>query len=191
MFAERIDDVNDPAVVFAPVNPGRDRPARFDVFDQRIEAPARIGQVMEHADRERVIEAPLQRQTIYVSLNDVDVGQISRVEMGGLDRHAQVYSDHVTRSPQTREPGVAALAASAFEHDLVADIIPGDRRDPIQKLSLVMLLDMIEDKPLSAEILSREALRLIALDVGETRDARANRESRSTAVAAQCARDDL
>src|SRR5262245_51071273 len=46
MFAQRVDDVYDPAVVFAPVNPGRDRSARFDVFDQRIETAARIGQVM-------------------------------------------------------------------------------------------------------------------------------------------------
>jgi len=82
---------------------------------------------------------------------------------------------------------VAAFAASAFEHDFVEEKIRRDGRDPIQELFLVMLLNLIEDQPLRAEIFSRGALRFVTLGISETRNAGANREGRLTTDAAQFA----
>src|SRR5256714_6635059 len=113
---------------------------------------------MEHADQKGVIEAPCERKMINVCLNDVRVLKAARRREGRFDRHAEVYADHVARSPLGDQTRMPTLAAAAFEHDLVFEETGLDGRNPAQKLLRVPLVLLRKVLPLPAEALSSRRL---------------------------------
>src|SRR6185295_4975186 len=87
---------------------------------------------------------------------------------------------------------VTAFAATAFQHDLVAEKFGRNGRDPAEKLFGVALVFLGEVLPLPAEARSRCAL--VALDVieiCETRDTEGDRKQTRARRAAQLALHDL
>src|SRR5690349_7092351 len=83
-----IDEADNPSVVFRTVNPGRHMTARLYSRDQRFESFSWIGQVMEDADRERVVERAPQRQTKNIGLNNMSIRQSARRRECHLNRIA-------------------------------------------------------------------------------------------------------
>ena len=87
---------------------------------------------------------------------------------------------------------MTSFAATAFEHDLVAEKFGRNGRDPAEKLFGVTLVFLCEVLPLPTETRSRSAL--VALDVieiCETRNAVRDRKRSRAGRAAQLTLDDL
>src|SRR5258706_14488217 len=114
--AQGIHPTGNPFIVLGAVYPCRNVTARLDLRRQRLETAARIGQVMQHTDGKRVIKRASKRQTVDVRLNDMRVRQIASSREGSFYRHAQVNSDHFTRSPLRGQSGMKSLTTAAFEH---------------------------------------------------------------------------
>jgi hypothetical protein len=108
------------------------------------------------------------------------------------ERVAQINADHFARAPTGGEPRVPALAAAAFEHELVAEKVWRDGRDPLQKLLAVALVVLREVLPLPAEVGGgRGLLRLDLFSVRETRHAPPHGKRARASGARQLALDDL
>jgi len=75
---------------------------------------------------------------------------------------------------------MAALPAPAFENDFSANKIRCNGSDPIEKLFLVMLFDVIEGQPLRPEIRRGIALDQIATGICEPGDAATNQKALAT-----------
>src|SRR5689334_8786192 len=145
---------------------------------------------MQNPDGERVIKLARERQTIDVRLNDVRVWQRTRRSKRCLDRRAEIDADYVLRAPTRGELRVASLAATAFEHDLIAKKFRRDRRNPTEKLFGVARVFLREVLPLPTEPRGRRAF--VALDrceVSKPRHASRDRKRRSAVAATQSAFD--
>ena len=144
--------------------------------------------MVQHANRERVIKLPRERQPIDISLNDVRVWQRARRCEGSLNGRAEVDTDNFLRSPARGKLRVTALAATAFKHHLVAKKLRRYRRDPTEKLFSVTRVVLGEVLPLPTEVRRRRLL--ITLDVRqwrETRNTTRNRKRCNASAALQCA----
>src|SRR5689334_9723775 len=109
----------------------------FHLRRQRHETAARIWQVVQDADRKGVIKFPRQREMVYVRLDDVRVWQRTCGGEGSIDGAAEIDADHLACSPTCGELRVASLAATAFEHHLVAEELRRHGCDPAEKLFCV------------------------------------------------------
>jgi hypothetical protein len=115
----------------------------------------------------------------------------SRIAVCGFDGVAQVHADDRARAPFGHGARMPPFAAAAFEHQLAAQEIGRDRRDPVQELLLVVRLDAIELQPLRAEIFRRLTLRRVVRHIGEAGHAAAYRIVRAATRAAQTAGHDF
>src|SRR5687768_4299510 len=127
--------------------------AGFNLRRERPKPGARIRQMMQHANRERVIKLSRQRQPVDVGLNDVHVWQRTRRGKCSFNCAAEIYPDYVSRAPTRGELRVPALAATSLEHHLVAKKLGRYRRDPAEKLLSVTLIFVREMLPLPAKVI--------------------------------------
>src|SRR5205085_10484913 len=157
-LAQGRDEAHDPAVVLRAINPRRQMTARFYFRGEREKARAWIGQVMQHADREGVIECALERQVIDVCLHDVRAFTLARRRVSRLNRVARINPDDITRAPLDSQLRMSPLAATTFEHNLVAEKLRLDRREPTAQLLRVTLVPLRKMLPLPTEVRSRRSL---------------------------------
>ena len=90
---------------------------------------------------------------IDVGLNDVRVRQRTSGGKRGLNGRAQIDADNLARSPTRGELRVPALPAASFEHNLVAEKLRRDWRDPAEELLRVFFIFLREVLPLPTETL--------------------------------------
>src|SRR5689334_21078938 len=110
--------------------------------------------MMQDAYRKRVIKLARQRQMIDVGLDNVRVRQAAGGVKRRLYRRAEIDADDVASTPLRSELRVTSFAAPALEHNLVAEKLRCDGRDPTEKLFGVALVDVGEMLPLPTKILS-------------------------------------
>src|SRR5689334_9046427 len=157
-----------------------------------MEPGTRIGQVMQYTNGKSIVELARERQVINIGLDDVRVGQRSRSDKGCFDRDAEIDTNHVACAPACGELGVPAFAATAFEHDLVAEEFRRHRRDPTEKLFRVAFVFLCEVLPLPTETGGGRALvTLDVFEISETRNTGGDGERRRAGRATQFAFDDL
>src|SRR5258705_4407603 len=125
--------------------------ACFNFAGECHESTAWIRQVVKHADRECIIECASKRQPVDVCLNDVDVAKLSRSGKSCFNRRTQVNPYNISGFPGSRQLCVPALAATAFEHNLVCKKLGLDRCDPAQKLFSITIIGLGEVLPLPAK----------------------------------------
>ncbi len=78
----------------AVVDPDRDPPPRLEEAGEFEERPARVGGVVQDAERIDLVERPRgERRPEQVGLRDRDGGEVGREVAGRLDRAAQVDTD--------------------------------------------------------------------------------------------------
>src|ERR1043165_10274707 len=104
--------------------------APFDLRGEREETFARARQVMQHADRESVIENRLERQLINIRLHDMRVRERACRRKRRLDRRAQINTDDIACAPAGGQLCMTALAAAAFENYFAAKKFRAHGRDP-------------------------------------------------------------
>ena len=187
---ERRDHVHDPTVALAAVHPGRDRAPGAQLRDERVEPTLGVGQVVQHADREGVVEHPLDRRSIDVRLDDVRVLEVARVGEGRINGFTQVERHHTARAELRRERSVPALAAATLQHCAVTEEFRRDRPDPIEELPAVALGQLRVARPLVAERLRGARLDL-AQQGREPRHAAHDRIAPRAAGATELAGHDL
>ena len=147
---------------------------------------------MQYANRKRVIKLARQGQTIDVGLNHVRVWQRTRRSVGSLNRFTQIDANNFTRAPPRRELRVTSLSAPAFKHDLVAEKLRRNRRNPTQKLLGVPFVFLGEVPPLPTEIFRRRLLvSRNRSELGKTWNAARYRKRRSAGSATQLTFNDL
>src|SRR3989440_5959025 len=188
-FAQGRDEAHDPAVVLCAINPRRQVAARFHFRGEREKACARVGQVMQHADREGVIERALERQLINVCLDDVRAFMFARRRISRLDRVACINPDDITRAPFERQLRVSSLAATTFEHNLVTKKLWRDGLEPTEELLRVTLVLLRKMLPLPTKVLDgRSLLRRQCLFINKARHASPDRKLTRTRATRQLAR---
>ena len=107
----------------AGIDPDRDPPAGLQERGQSEEGPARVGRVVEHADRVDVVErAGRERQPEQVTPDDGDRSDAGG-QLGGREHgEAQVQADDQPRPHARRDPQVAPHPAPAVEDDLALEV---------------------------------------------------------------------
>src|SRR5207253_8056917 len=100
-------------------------------------------------------ERTLNRRMVEVGLHDVRVGEVTRVLERGVDGIAQVHGDDVLRTELDGDGGVAAFAATAFEHAFTAKEVRLHRSNPVEELLLVVRGELVVMRPLVTERLRR------------------------------------
>src|SRR5687768_17272603 len=148
--------------------------------------------MMKHTNRKRVVELARQRQPVNVCLNDVRVGKRTRGHIRRLHRLAYIDTYNFTRAPLRGKLRVTPFAATAFEHNLVAEKLRRNGSDPAEELFRVALVCLSKVLPLPTEVLSGRLLVLLHRSkLGETRNAACDRKRGHTRAATQFAFDDL
>ncbi len=106
----------------AAVEPDRQTPSGFDLSGDLPKSAARIGSMVQHADRIDQVESPFgQWQVEQVGLDDRDVGKMG-AQRGGLDDgRAQIDADQLG-AVGTNQPGIATAAAARVEHQLTRQV---------------------------------------------------------------------
>ena len=106
----------------AAVEPDGQTSSRLDPPGDLMERTARVGRVVQDADRVDQVEGPLgQRQVEQVGLEDHDVRAASAERGGLVDGGAQIDADD-PGAVGTEQPGVAAAAAAGVEHQLARQV---------------------------------------------------------------------
>jgi hypothetical protein len=120
-------------MIRSTVNPYGDASARFEECGQAKERLARIGRVIEYADRIDMVEASTRKwQTKQVGSHEGHLGQIRRQLSRGHNRLAEIETDDQFRPQLGRDTQVAPHAAATVEHALAPKI--GRRQpSPIEK----------------------------------------------------------
>src|SRR5262249_2187288 len=121
----------------------------------------------------------------------MNVRQIACVAVSGIDGVAQVNADNFARAPFGNCARVTAFSAAAFDDCFTAHEIGRNRRNPVEELLFVMLLDPVELQPLRAEVFGGFALQIIAPRVGKAWNTIENREAGMTLRSIQLPRNDL
>jgi hypothetical protein len=98
-----------------------------------------------------VLEDTPQRQVINVSLNDVRIRQVTRVDESGVHGVGNVNADYV-RGPKSGCQGdVTTLSATAVENHFALKEVFANRVNPVKKFCLVGRLNLGEVGPLIPE----------------------------------------
>ena len=135
------------------VEPDRQASAGLDRPGDLGERPARVGGVMEHADREDEVENGIgQGQVEKVGLDDANVRQPCAQRGGLVDGRAQVNADDP--SPMAAgQTGIATAAAAAVEHELARKIGGLDPRLDLKRCLVLLAARHVVAVPLPAEAL--------------------------------------
>ncbi len=89
MEANRVQDMDNPPVVFQPVDPCTDAATGFRERHNRVEGAARIGGMVQHPHAEDVIETTLpQWQRKQIPLDDQNIGEGAGILKGDFHRVA-------------------------------------------------------------------------------------------------------
>ena len=170
MLPQWIDDVDDPAIVLAPVDPGKDEPARTDGVDDRSEASPGILQVVEHADRVGDVEAAGTKwQPVEIGL---DESRRPQPRGGRVDRLRQIDPDGLSRTPLPAVLDEPAETAAYVEDPLPGQVPGRERNDPVSPLLLGVRVVPRIVRPGVAEGLGRPGLLLgLVRGVEQTRNA--------------------
>src|SRR5262245_10917286 len=126
--------MNDPAVAFAAVYPGRNRASGPQSRDECGKSFLGIGQMMQNSDGKSVVEDALERRLRQVCLHDVGVGQVARIVEGRIDGLTQIEGHNLSRTEVRDYGGVAPFAAAAFQYSLASKEIRCDGPNPIEEL---------------------------------------------------------
>src|ERR1043166_5268242 len=114
--------------------------------------------MMQHANRERIIEASCKGQAVDVGLNDVHIRQLKRRSIRSFNCNTQIDADDLACAPRRRELCVPALSATSFKHHFAGKEFGCDWFDPTEELFCVAFVLLDEVSPLPAETFSRRLL---------------------------------
>src|SRR5687767_7376192 len=107
--------------------------------------------MVQHTDRECVIELATHGRLIQVRLHDMHVLEMSRIRERGLYGYAEVERDHIASTEFGGQRGMAPLAAATFEHGLATKEFGVDRAQPIEELLAIAIGQLGIARPFVAE----------------------------------------
>src|SRR2546429_5987937 len=113
--------------------------------------------MMQNANRVDQVEGSpvtvgsLEGRMVNVALDHVGVRHAAYVCVRGVDRGAEIHPNDLFGSVTSRVVRVPAVSATSVENYLVAEELGLYGFDPIQKLSLVLVIELSELLPLEPE----------------------------------------
>src|SRR6266568_2166170 len=156
VLPERVYEAVHDGVVLPAVDPREDRATRLYETHERLEPGLGIWHVMQYADRVDEVErtsslCSRKRRVVDVALHHVRVRHLPDVRVRRVDGVAQVHAHYVASPVSRRVESVAAVAAAGVEHELAPEEVGLNRMDPVEKLRLVLVVELDELSPLPAK----------------------------------------
>jgi hypothetical protein len=135
VFTDRIDKVDDPAVVLASIDPDEDLATGLRLAGHRHEADFGIFEMVQDADRIHDVEGPVgERQLVEIGLDDIDA--VAHPLVSGVDRLREVGADDVSGAPGMCVLGEPGKPAAGVQDASTVKGIGLQGEDPIAPLLL-------------------------------------------------------